>query len=167
MFWYSIASLTPAIFLFLACLRGGPWPLIALLSITVVVFFLDRLSRRLPVRNSSGRVLSLTLAVVHFTLLPLGVWALGASDTLNVTDKLLINIGLGLFLGQISNSNAHELIHAASKWPRRIGTAIYCSLLHGHHVSAHLRVHHIYVATEHDPNSARLGEASIPMPCAP
>ena len=158
MFWYSIASLTPAIFLFLACLRGGPWPLIALLSITVVVFCLDRLSRRLPVRNSSGRVLSLTLGAVHFTLLPLGVWALGASDTLNVTDKLLIYIGLGLFLGQISNSNAHELIHAASKWPRRIGTAIYCSLLHGHHVSAHLRVHHIYVATEHDPNSARLGE---------
>ena len=81
MFWYSIASLTPAIFLLLACLRGGPWPLIALLSITVVVFFLDRLSRRLPVRNSSGRVLSLTLGAVHFTLLPLGVWALGASDT--------------------------------------------------------------------------------------
>ena len=125
MFWYSIASLTPAIFLLLACLRGGPWPLIALLSITVVVFCLDRLSRRLPVRNSSGRVLSLTLGAVHFTLLPLGVWALGANDTLNVTDKLLIYIGLGLFLGQISNSNAHELIHAASKWPRRIGTAIY------------------------------------------
>ena len=37
MIWYAIASLTPAALLALACLFGRPWPLAALLSITVLV----------------------------------------------------------------------------------------------------------------------------------
>ena len=158
MIWYAIASLTPALLLALACTLGGVWPLLALVSITVMVFFLDRITRLMPERDATGRMLSLTLAAVHFVLLPLGVWALARNDALELADKLMIYLGLGLFFGQISNSNAHELIHASTRWPRRIGTAIYCTLLHGHHVSAHLRVHHIHAATDADPNSARLGE---------
>lgn len=158
MIWYAIASLTPAVLLALACLFGGAWPLAALLSITVLVFFLDRIERLIPPRDDTGRGLSLILAASHFALLPLAVWALAGNSGSNFADNVLIYLGAGLFFGQISNSNAHELIHASSRWPRRIGTAIYCSLLHGHHVSAHLRVHHIHAATDADPNSARLGE---------
>lgn len=158
MIWYAIASLTPAVLLALACLFGGAWPMLALLSITVLVFFLDRIARLTPERDETGRSLSLILAAVHFALLPLGVWALAAGTWLTTLDKLLIYLGLGLFFGQISNSNAHELIHTSGRWSRRVGTAIYCSLLYGHHVSAHLRVHHIHAATDADPNSAQLGE---------
>ena len=158
MIWYAIASLTPAVLLALACVFGGPWPLAALLSITVLVFFLDRIARLTPTRDDTGRSLSLILAATHFTLLPLAVWALAGNSGSGVSDKVMIYLGAGLFFGQISNSNAHELIHAGTRWPRRIGTAIYCSILHGHHVSAHLRVHHIHAATDADPNSARLGE---------
>ena len=158
MIWYAIASLTPAALLALACLFGRPWPLAALLSITVLVFFLDRIARQLPTRDTTGRGLSLILAATHFALLPLVVWGLAGDSGLALADKVLIFLGAGLFFGQISNSNAHELIHASTRWPRRIGTMIYCSLLHGHHVSAHLRVHHIHAATDADPNSARLGE---------
>ena len=158
MIWYAIASLTPAALLALACLFGRPWPLAALLSITVLVFFLDRIARQLPTRDTTGRGLSLILAATHFALLPLVVWGLAGDSGLAVADKVLIYLGAGLLFGQISNSNAHELIHASTRWPRRIGTMLYCSLLHGHHVSAHLRVHHIHAATDADPNSARLGE---------
>lgn len=158
MIWYVTASLTPAVLLALACLRGGPWPLLALLSITVLVFFLDRIKVQPAPQDGTGRALSLTLAAVHFGVLALGVWALAGDSGLTAPSKLLIYLGLGLFFGQISNSNAHELIHASGRLPRRIGTAIYCSLLHGHHVSAHLRVHHVHAATDADPNSARLGE---------
>lgn len=158
MIWYAIASLTPAVLLALACTLGGVWPLLSLLSITVLVFFLDRIAYHPAAQDKTGRWLGVTLAAVHFGLLPLGVWALAGDSGLTTTSKLLIYLGLGLFFGQISNSNAHELIHAGTRWPRRIGTAVYCSLLHGHHVSAHLRVHHIYAATDADPNSARLGE---------
>ncbi len=158
MFWYATASLTPAALLALACLLGGAFPLLAVLSITVLVFFMDKLAHLPPPAQSSGRALSLTLAAVHFPLLGLGVWALGTSGRLDLIDKLLIFTGLGLYAGQVSNSNAHELIHAAGRWPRRIGAAIYVSLLHGHHVSAHLKVHHVHAATALDPNSARQGE---------
>jgi len=155
--WFVFASLLPAGLLALACLLGGIWPLLAVLSITVFVFFMDKLPRRAQVSDATGRALCLTLAVVHFPLLALGVRALAAGQQLDLTDKLLIFAGLGLFFGQVSNSNAHELIHAGRRLPRRIGVAIYVSLLHGHHVSAHLRVHHVHAATDADPNSAPMG----------
>lgn len=158
MLWYAIASLTPAALLTAACTLGGPWPLMALLSITVLVFFMDKLSRVLPESDGNGRALSYLLAAAHLGLLPLGIWSLAQGTHLGLTDKLLIFLGLGLFFGQISNSNAHELIHAASRLPRRLGTLIYITLLHGHHVSAHLRVHHVHAATDADPNSAQMGE---------
>lgn len=157
MIWYAVASLTPAALLAIACLWGGLWPLLSVLSITVLVFFMDKLSRVLRPSDTTGRGLSLTLAGVHFALLPLGVWAL-AADNLGLLDKGLVFAALGLFFGQISNSNAHELIHTSGRVPRRIGAAIYVTLLHGHHVSAHLRVHHVHAATDKDPNSARAGE---------
>ncbi|QFT60434.1 Alkane 1-monooxygenase 2 [Sulfitobacter sp. THAF37] len=157
MLWYAFASLLPAGLLALACTLGGVWPVLAVLSITVFVFFMDKLPRTAGISETTGRALSLALAAVHFPLLALGVRALGAGAHLDLADKFLIFAGMGLFFGQISNSNAHELIHARSRLPRRIGTAIYVSLLHGHHVSAHLRVHHVHAATDADPNSAPLG----------
>tara|TARA_R110000787_G_scaffold58010_5_gene132171 strand:- start:88 stop:1092 length:1005 start_codon:yes stop_codon:yes gene_type:complete len=158
MIWYALASLTPAVLLTLAFVFGGPWPLLALVSISALVFVVDRIPHGLPDAGTTGRGLNLTLAAVHFGLLPLGIWALGVDDTLTTAGKVVVFIGLGLYFGQISNSNAHELIHTASRWPRRLGAAVYSSLLYGHHVSAHLRVHHVHAATDADPNSAPLGE---------
>jgi len=156
--WYAIASLTPAAFLGLACLFGGHWPVLAALSVTGAVYLMDRLTRLMPPRQDTGRWLSYLLGIAHFFLLWLGVVALSSHGTLDHADKALIFIALGLFLGQVSNSNAHELIHAKARLPRRLGALIFCTLGHGHHVSAHLHVHHVHAATEGDPNSARLGE---------
>lgn len=158
MLWYAIASLTPAGLLAAACGFGGAFSWLALFSITVFVFFMDKLGHYIPNTDTDGRVLSLILAGVHLGLLPLGIWALGAGLHLSFLDKILIFTGLGLFFGQISNSNAHELIHASTRLPRRIGILLYITLLNGHHVSAHLRVHHVHAATPADPNSARAGE---------
>jgi alkane 1-monooxygenase len=157
MLWYAIASLTPAVLLALAMVLGGPFPALALVSITAVVFLLDRVPLKTPQPRGTGRALSLTLALVHFPLLGLGIWAIGAGTHLGTADGVLIFIALGMWAGQVSNSNAHELIHAGARLPARIGAAVYVSLLHGHHVSAHLKVHHVYAATDADPNSAPLG----------
>jgi alkane 1-monooxygenase len=158
MLWYAIASLTPAALLALACLWGGAFAVLGVLSITVVVFFADKVARQTPVRDDDGRWLSLILAAIHFPLLALGVWTLAAGSHLGTVEKVLVFTGLGLFFGQISNSNAHELIHAGPRPLRRLGASIYATVLHGHHVSAHLRVHHVHAATDADPNSARAGE---------
>ena len=159
MVWFYIATLTPAGLLAAACLLGGPFSLMVVVSITVLVFVMDRLvSTLMPdTLGRNGLVLSVTLACVHFGLWGLGVFALGG-DHLAIIDKVLIFIGLGLFFGQISNSNAHELIHNAARGPRRLGIAVYCSVLFGHHASAHTKVHHVHAATWKDPNTARLGE---------
>lgn len=158
MLWYAIASLTPALCLVLACLFGGVWPMLALVSVTGAVYVMDRINRQVTPQQASGRWLSYSLALAHFLLLWLGVVALASGDPLDRLDKVLVFLALGLFFGQVSNSNAHELIHAKGRLPRRLGALIFCSLGHGHHVSAHLHVHHIHAATANDPNSARLGE---------
>ena len=65
MLWYVIASLTPALLIAAAALWGGVWPVLALLSITVHVAFMDRLGRAVPLSERSGRALTLALAVAH------------------------------------------------------------------------------------------------------
>jgi len=163
MAWYAFASLLPAALLALACLKGGALAWLALVWITVAVFAIDRLTRlpRPPREDASARraglALSGVLAAAHFALLGLGVWALSRGLEPGA-DLVALAFALGIFFGQISNPNAHELIHAPTRWPRRLGAAVFISLLFGHHVSAHLRVHHVKVATDGDPNSARLGE---------
>ncbi len=156
--WFTIASLTPALLLAAAAVFGGVWPLAGVLSITLGVLLADRVRPPAPARHpGEGRHVARGLVVAHFALLALCLWAMTAAH-LGLADKALIWLGCGLYVGQVSNSNAHELIHARHRLDRRLGVAVYVSLLNGHHVSAHLRVHHVHAATPEDPNSARLGE---------
>lgn len=159
---FAIATLGMVALLALAILFGSPFPALALACITAGVWALDKIAALAApdvpgAEFPAGGGLSVLLGLLHFPLLYGGVAVL-VSDT-GVLDKLLTFLALSLFLGQVSNSNAHELIHRAARWPRRLGVAVYCSVLFGHHASAHLRVHHIHAATDKDPNSARFGEA--------
>ena len=165
MAWYALASLSPVLVTVVACLAGGGWSHVALAWVSVVVFAADRI---VPVElapreddwaRRAGLALSVTLGLAHFLLLALGIRALSGAVPLGAAQWVSLTLALGIFFGQISNSNAHELIHTSARWPRRLGVAIYVSLLFGHHVSAHLRVHHPYVASDRDPNSARKGES--------
>lgn len=98
------------------------------------------------------------LGISHLILLPLAVYALGVAE-ISITSKLVLFIAFGLFFGMISHSNAHELIHRTNRLHNRLGKWIFISILFGHHTSAHLLVHHPYVATPKDPNTARLNES--------
>ncbi len=102
--------------------------------------------------------LCLLLGLQHFALLFVTVGAL-SGDYLGLAEKLGLFAAAGLFFGQVSNSNAHELIHRGSRLLHRTGMWLYISLMFGHHTSAHVLVHHIHVATRKDPNTARLGES--------
>lgn len=163
MFWFALASLSPLVTLSAACLLGGVWPLMALAHVTVLVRGLDRIgSVTLPRRDDAvaqrfALCLTTTIGLVHLPMLALGVWALTQPDRA-LWQVLTTGLALGLWFGQVSNSNAHELIHAPQRWARRLGTLVYITLLFGHHASAHPRVHHVHVASEDDPNSARAGE---------
>lgn len=159
-FW--VAPFLPAGLLAVACLLGGWWSVAALISVTVLVLGMDRAisaEEETPsvAESQTGHVITWALGLAHLVLMPLGVWALTAGVALNGPSTALTALALGLFFGQVSNSNAHELIHRTDRWSRRLGTAVYSTLLFGHHASAHPLVHHVYVATPRDPNSAPLG----------
>ena len=101
----------------------------------------------------------MVLAGAHFVLLGLGIWAVSGGTGIGWGARLACFLAFGLFFGQVSNSNAHELIHRADKRLFRLGMWVYISLLFGHHTSAHRHVHHRFVATADDPNSAEEGES--------
>ena len=160
--YFSIAALTPVGLLALASLFGGLWTVAALAYITALAFSLDQLVAfaRSPENPEAefpdANALSVVLALAHFALLPLAVWAL--SNGQNIWwERLCIFFAHGLFFGQVSNSNAHEMVHRTDATLRRLGTWVYISLLFGHHATAHVKVHHKYAATQDDPNSAPLG----------
>lgn len=157
-------SLMPVPLILAAALWGGAWAVLAFFSMTFVTAALDHV---LPVLRPPGPRdggirtadrLSLVLVAAHFAVLITVVWSL-SSGQIGGLSAVATFLAAGLFMGQVSNSNAHELIHRSARGLRRTGVAVYVSLLFGHHASAHPLVHHVHVATDRDPNSARLGES--------
>ncbi len=160
---FTFVTLAMVALLAAALLVGRPFPALALIYVSVFTWFMDRLAALAAADHPgqefpSGEGLSVLLGIVHFPLLFGGIWTIAASPV-PVIDKVLIFFALSLFIGQVGNSNAHELIHRSPRWMRWLGIAVYSSFLFGHHASAHVRVHHFHAATPLDPNSARLGES--------
>ncbi|SMP25818.1 alkane 1-monooxygenase [Shimia sagamensis] len=164
MAWFWIATTIPVALLALGGLLGGLWAVAALIYMTSLIHVMDRLVQGAAVKTGeggefpSGMRLSLVLGLAHFPLMIVAVLALAGVTGISLGAKVCCFIAFGLFFGQVSNANAHELIHKAARFPRRLGMWVYISLLFGHHTSAHPKVHHIWVATEKDPNSPREGE---------
>ena len=164
MLWFALATTLPVALLSAAALLGGVWPVAALAYLTVLTFSLDLLIHGAVARRGadgefpSGSALSVFLGLAHVPLLVLAVMALSGATGQGWGERLVGFVAFGMFFGQVSNANAHELIHRQARWPRRLGQLVYVSLLFGHHTSAHTRVHHVWVATPNDPNSPRPGE---------
>ena len=156
---FSVITLTPVVLIGGAAVWGGFWVLAAAVYLTVLAGILDRLVHKITPATEfpAGDGLSVTLAFAHFALLPTVVFALAANE-LHALEKLGLFFAAGLFFGQVSNANAHELIHSSTRGRHRLGMWIYISLLFGHHTSAHVLIHHKAVATPADPNTSRWGE---------
>ena len=162
---FTLATLFPLPFLVAGTLFGGWAVWIALLYITLFVAGVDEFIPTLTrdgeaAEDEEADLLSLVLVGAHFLLLLLMVWSLSGNGTrLFSLDGLALFAATGLFMGQVSNSNAHELIHRGARGLRRAGKWVYISLLFGHHASAHPLVHHTHVGTLSDPNTSRMNES--------
>lgn len=165
---FALFALLPGLLLLAGCLWGGGWIWAALIWMGGASQIADTVIARGFADPEAGPspagadALPVLLAGLHALLLIAGLAALsgaGPGAQPGFAARIALFLGLGMFLGQISNSNAHELIHRSSRRLFRLGAAVYVSLLFGHHVSAHRLVHHRHVATPLDPNSARLGES--------
>ncbi len=74
--------------------------------------------------------------------MPLAVWLIAGPGELTAGQRVVAFLAFGLQFGQISNPAAHELIHRGTRPLQALGTAVYVTLLFGHHASAHRLVHH-------------------------
>jgi len=162
MLFFTIATLVPVALIAAGALWGAPWVWLALVWMTVLTATLDALVRRvLPTAEGeefpAANALSVAIALAQLVLVPLAVWALARPGP-GGWEKAALFIAAALFFGQVGNANAHELIHRSARFLRGLGVAAYVSVLFGHHVSAHVLVHHVHAATRGDPNSARAGE---------
>lgn len=132
---------------------------------TIGIFLLDQFGQTdtgHPAQEPDKRAentLSVALAIAHFGLFALAIWTVGGDSGLTWQQRLLAFFAFGLFFGQVSNSNAHDLIHRPGRLLHWLGAWIFISHLFGHHTSAHRLVHHRFVATAQDPNSAPRGQS--------
>ena len=162
---FAIATFFPLPFLVMGALLGGWMVWFALFYITLFIAGVDEYVPNLSNDGDAANAeeadfLALGLAVAHFVMLFLCIWSLAGNGVrlFSLTGFALF-AATGLFLGQVGNSNAHELIHRPAKGLRHLGRWLYISLLFGHHASAHPAVHHTYVGTPLDPNTSRLNES--------
>ena len=157
---FPLATLTPLPLIVAGAWWGGLWAAAALVYLTLFTVVLDEVAAataRPGEEFPAAPALSVALAVAHFGLLATVVPALGGAAEIGTAAWLASFGATGLYLGQVSNANAHELIHGRSRLRFQLGRWVYISLLFGHHASAHLLVHHRCVATPEDPNSAPRG----------
>lgn len=164
MFMFAFITILPCVLIGAGALLGGGWAWGALIYMTALVASMDRLiaansdnadpDAEFPASNA----LLLLLGLVHFAILPLSLWAVAGPSGLEIAERIAVAAGAGLIFGQISHPVAHELIHKRQRLLRWLGMWIYTSLLTGHHASAHLLIHHVYVGSDQDPNSAPKGE---------
>ncbi|NAZ36424.1 alkane 1-monooxygenase [Rubellimicrobium sp. CFH 75288] len=160
---FAAATLGPLALALAGAVWGGPWPWLALGAMTLLVAALDRVLAAAPAEMpdaeypGSDALLAVT-ALGGLVLLGLVVRAAGGGTLSPLTLGALV-LAAGLWLGQVGNACAHELIHRPQRALRRLGIAHYAALLFGHHASAHPLVHHVHVATDRDPNSAPLGQS--------
>lgn len=161
---FSIATLGPALLIAIAAVWGGLWVVAALVVLTLLSSVLDEVVSFVTppapdMEFPAATGLSVALAIAHFGLMILIIGAIALGGRLGGWEKAGLFLAGGLYFGQVSNANAHELIHRSDRWLHRLGMWVYISLFFGHHTSAHPQVHHVRVATRDDPATAWAGES--------
>lgn len=161
---FAAAAASPLVLIGLGALWGGAWPWAAVLWMAFAALALDMLVPWVAGQGEEAEfpaadALLVTLALSGLLALPILTWAVASDGSgLSPGQRAALFLAGGLWFGQVGHPAAHELIHR----PRPLfglGVALYSVLLFGHHASAHRLVHHRFVATADDPNSAPEGES--------
>jgi len=85
-------------------------------------------------------------------------WALALLPAMPWWAGVLWLLSLGYVGGVLAINVAHELIHRRSRLDRIVGGLLLASVNYATFKIEHVRGHHVWVATEHDPSSARRGD---------
>ncbi len=160
---FTLAALVPVLLLGSAGVAGGLWVWVALAYVSVIAALADELVawRTAPAEPDAvergANALSVALALAHFGLMALGVLAVAGATGLGVDERIAGFLAFGLYFGQVSIANAHELIHRTHRGLFALGKWVFISMLYGHVTTTHRLLHHPHVATPRDPNFPPLG----------
>jgi len=169
-----------ASFFFPACvlffLAIGPHTIINALAWTIPLWFIiliDWLSPKVVSDQQRNKVsdwfydlMLYVLTLMQFLII--GLLLIAASQLQwNSVDEILISvvnlIVMRILVGTSSGSSAiivaHELIHRPKKHQRILGRLLLYTVCYDHFVIAHMRGHHLKVATPDDMTTAHLGES--------
>ncbi len=155
---FALVALAPLPLLGLGALWGGIWVWAGLIWVSVLAFAADEVIgwTTLPADDAetmrAADALSVALALGHFTLLGLAVAGLAGATGLGSSERVALFLGAGLYIGQVSVANAHELIHRRQRGMFALGKWVFISMLYGHVTTSHRLLHHPHVATPADPN---------------
>ncbi len=155
---FASAALLPALFLGFGILWGGVFAWAGFIYITAFAALMDSTRSQFAgeAEFPAASALLTLLGVVHLVVFGALIWAIAAEGPMLA--RLGLFLGGSLYLGQISNPIAHELIHQPKRGLFWLGAAVFSTMAFGHHSSAHRLVHHRYAASVQDPNTARSGE---------
>ena len=82
-----------------------------------------------------------------------------ANGGVSRTELICASISLGLISGAIGVTFAHEMIHRRAEAERFLGHVLLAMVSYTHFAVNHVHGHHRWVATPHDPATARLNES--------
>ena len=85
-------------------------------------------------------------------------WALSVLPALPPLAGAVWLLSLGYVGGVLAINVAHELIHRRSRFDRVVGGLLLSTVNYATFKIEHVRGHHVWVATPHDPSSARRGD---------
>ena len=109
-----------------------------------------------PAQQSYLQKVLLAYPVSH--LISLGTTlALLALQPMGWVQAFWLATGTALVLAGQGNSIAHELGHSANRWARFGARVVLATVGYGHFQISHVRQHHVWVGTPHDPVSAPRG----------
>jgi alkane 1-monooxygenase len=160
---FALAALAPLGLCLLAAAFGGGWLWAALAAASALAVTMDRLAPMVASDAPEGAefpaadALLVAVAAGQTLLMPVAVWAAAGPSGFGPGERVLMALAAGTWLGHVAHPAAHELIHRGDRRLFRLGEAAYALMLFGHHASAHRLVHHRWVATAEDPNSAPEG----------
>lgn len=160
---FALAALAPLPLLGVGAMLGGAWLWAAFLYMALVSVLLDEMLPESGGSSQAGQddladLILVSVAIGALTVLPLATWAIAGPGPLDAGERVILFLATGFWLGQVAHPAAHELIHRPRRELFRLGASVYTAILFGQHASAHRLVHHRYVASADDPNTARAGE---------
>ncbi len=165
---YLLAYIAPAL-AFLALVWQGWWSYATVIVAYVMIPVAEQFARGTTKNFSEAGEQKKTASPLFDLLLYLNVpilftllwlyFPLVTSGNLETYETVGLTMGMGVVMASIGINVAHELGHRKKKHEQLMAKTLLTTALYTHFNIEHNRGHHLWVATDEDPSSARMGES--------